>query len=44
MLSSTVLVSENNKRVSGNKDVEAIRYRVNNGYQVLILLIDSKYP
>jgi len=44
MLSSTVLVSENNKRVSGNKDVEAIRYRVNNGYQVLILLIDSKCP
>ena len=44
MLSSTVLVSENDKRVSGNKDVEAVRYRVNNGYQVLILLIDSKYP
>jgi len=44
MLSSTVLVSENDKRVSGNKDVEAVRYRVNNGYQVLILSIDSKCP
>jgi len=32
MLSSTVLVSEDDKRVSENKDVEAARCRVNNGY------------
>jgi len=31
MLSSTVLISEDDKRVSGNKDVEAARCRVNNG-------------
>jgi len=39
---SAVLVSENNKRVSENKDVEAVRCRVNNGYQVLILSIGSE--
>jgi len=31
MLSSTMLISENDKRVSRNKDVEAARYRVNSG-------------
>jgi len=44
MLLSAVLVSEDDKRVSENKDVEAARYRVNNGYQVLMLLIGSEYP
>jgi len=28
---STVLIREDNKRVSGNKDVEAARCRVNDG-------------
>jgi len=42
MLSSAVLVSKDDKRVSENKDVEAARCRVNNGYQVLMLLIGSK--
>jgi len=31
MLSSAVFISEDNKRVSENKGVEAVRYRVNNG-------------
>jgi len=42
MLSSAVLVSKNDKRVSENKDVEAARCRVNNGYRVLMLLIGSE--
>jgi len=42
MLSSAVLVSKDDKRVSENKDVEAARYRVNNGYQVLMLSIGSE--
>ena len=29
---STVLVSKDNKRVSRNEDVEAVKYRVNEGY------------
>jgi len=32
MLLSTVLISKDDKRVSENKDVEAARYRVNDGY------------
>jgi len=44
MLSSAMLVSEDDKRVSKNKSVEAARCRVNNGDQVLMLLIDSEYP
>jgi len=32
MLSSTVLISEDDKRISENKDIEAARCRVNNGY------------
>jgi len=44
MLSSAVLVSENDKKVSKNKDVETARCRVNDGYRVLILLIGSKCP
>jgi len=44
MLLSTVLISKDDKRVSGNKDIEAARYRVNNGDQVLMLLIDSECP
>ena len=44
MLMSTVFTSKGDKRVSGNKDVEAARYRVNNGDQVLMLLIDSECP
>jgi len=32
MLSSAVLISEDDKRVSENKDVKAARYRVNNRY------------
>jgi len=39
-----VLISKDNKRVSKNKDVEAARCRVSNGYQVLMLSIDSKCP
>ena len=42
MLSSTVLVSKDNKRVSKNKGIEAARYRVNNGNRVLMLLIGSE--
>ena len=41
---SAVLVSEGNKRVSGDKDVKTARYRVNNGDRVLMLLIDSECP
>jgi len=41
---SAVLVSEGNKRVSRDKNVKAARYRVNNGDQVLMLLIDSECP
>ena len=41
---SAVLVSEGNKRVSGDKDIKAARYRVNNGDRVLMLLIDSECP
>ena len=44
MLLSAVLVSEDDERVSKNKDVEAARCRVSNGYQVLMLSIDSKCP
>jgi len=44
MPSSTVLVSKDDKRVSGNKDVEAVRCRVNNGNRVLMLSIDSECP
>ena len=44
MLLSTVLISKDDKRVSKNKDVEAARCRVSNGYQVLMLSIDSKCP
>jgi len=44
MLLSTVLVSEDDKRVSENKGIEAARYRVNNGYRVLMLSIDSECP
>ena len=44
MLSSAVLVSKNDKRVSENKDVEAARCRVNDGDQVLMLSIDSECP
>ena len=44
MLVSAVLTSEGDKRVSKNKDVEAVRCRVSNGYQVLMLLIDSECP
>jgi len=36
MLSSAVLISEDDKRVSKNKNVEAARCRVNNGDQVLM--------
>jgi len=32
MLSSTVLISKDDKRVSENKDAEAMRCRVDNGY------------
>jgi len=32
-----MLVSKNNKRVSEEWDVEAIKYRANNGYWVLVL-------
>jgi len=39
---SAVLVSKDNKKVSGDKNVEAARCRVNNGNQVLMLSIDSK--
>jgi len=42
MLSSAVLISKDDKRVSGNKDVKAARYRVNNRYRVFMLLIDSE--
>ena len=31
-LLSTVLISKNNKRVSRNRDIKAVRYRVDNGY------------
>ena len=42
MLLSAVLVSEDDKRVSENKDIEAARCRVNNGYRVLMLSIGSE--
>ena len=42
MLLSAVLISKDNKRVSENKDVEAVRCKVNNGYQVLMLSIGSE--
>ena len=42
MLLSAVLVSEDDKRVSENKNVKAAKCRVNNRYQVLILLIGSE--
>jgi len=42
MLSSAVLVSKDDKRVSENKGVEATRCRVNNGYQVLMLSINNE--
>ena len=44
MLSSAMLISEDDKRVSENKDVETARCRVNSGDQVLVLLIDSECP
>jgi len=44
MLSSAVFVSKDDKRVSKNMDIEAVRCRVNNGYQVFILLIGSECP
>ena len=44
MLLSTILVSEDDKRISENKGIEAARCRVNNGYQVLILSIASECP
>ena len=43
MLSSTMLVSEDDKRVSKNKGVEAARYRVNNRYRVLMLSIGIEF-
>ena len=42
MLLSIVLISKDDKRVSENKGVEAMRCRVNNRYQVLILSIGSE--
>jgi len=44
MLLSAVLISEDDKRVSENTDIETTRCRVNNGYQVLILSIGSECP
>jgi len=32
MLLSAVLVSKDNKRISENKNIEAMKYRVNNEY------------
>jgi len=38
MLVSAVLTSKDDKRVSGIESIEAARYRVNNRYQVLVLV------
>ena len=38
MLVSTVLTSKDNERVSGIESIEAARCRVNNRYQVLMLV------
>jgi len=32
-----MLISKNDKRVSRNRDIKAARYRVDNGYQALML-------
>jgi len=41
---SAVLISEDDKRVSENEDVEAARCRVNDRDQVLMLSMNSEYP